>query len=158
MTDEEIYSDLLSSVEKIFAEMVFTQIKGQKTDIKSPHNLELTAMVGFAGIITGLVAVQCSSGTPAAIASKMLFTDESTLCDDDVRDALGEIANMVAGGYKAKYVARMGNGDLVLEQSLPTIIKGEDFETYVLGEAVRYAAIFNFDNHEFLIELWMRKN
>jgi chemotaxis protein CheX len=158
MGEKEIYADLLSATEKIFAEMVFTQVKGQRTEQITTQDQDLSAMVGFAGTITGLVSVQCSNKTAAAIAAKMLFTNTSTLTDDDIRDAIGEIANMVAGGYKAKYVERIDNGELVLEQSVPTVIKGEQFETYVLGDATRHAAMFNFEEHDILIELWIRGN
>ena len=159
MSSDEIYSDLLGVTEKVFAEMIFTKVKGHRMEEGKNHTQDnLTGMVGFGGSITGLVSVQCTDNGAAAIAAKMLYTDEASLSQEDIRDAIGEITNMIAGGYKAIYAEKNHNGELVLEQTVPTVISGKDFETYVLGDAHRYSTIINFEGYHFMVELWIRGN
>jgi chemotaxis protein CheX len=63
----------------------------------------LTAFIGIAGEWTGGVAVHCSAELARALAARMLMTDDAaSLSEDDVRDAMGEVCNMVAGGLKTR--------------------------------------------------------
>lgn len=63
----------------------------------------LTAFIGITGEWTGGVAVHCSAELARVIAARMLMTDDlSSLSEDDVRDAMGEVCNMVAGGLKTR--------------------------------------------------------
>jgi chemotaxis protein CheX len=63
----------------------------------------LTAFIGLAGEWTGGVAVHCSAELARTLAARMLMTDDlASLSEDDVRDAMGEICNMVTGGLKTR--------------------------------------------------------
>ena len=57
---------------------------------------EFTAMVGLAGQLCGLLTLRCSSQSAALIASRMLGVSVKE-ADAEMWDAIGEIANMVAG-------------------------------------------------------------
>ncbi len=68
-----------------------------------PPETELTGLIGLAGGLKGAVAIQGPSALGREIAAQMLCVDDpSELEDDDVRDAFGEVANMVAGGIKTR--------------------------------------------------------
>lgn len=63
----------------------------------------LSAFIGIAGPWAGGVAVHGSAQLARTLAAKMLMMDDaSSLSEDDVRDAMGEICNMVAGGLKTR--------------------------------------------------------
>jgi chemotaxis protein CheX len=59
----------------------------------------LTGVVRIDGAWTGAVAVECSAPLAAALATQMMRGADPSA--EDVRDGLGEIANMVAGNVKA---------------------------------------------------------
>jgi len=159
MSEETVYNDLMEITKKVFSEMIFLNVEANREgDRLTKAQNTLTGMVGFGGTITGLVAFHCSKETGAEVAAKMLYADISTVSQDDIRDAIGEITNMITGGYKAKYAETHHNGELVLEQTVPTVISGNNFETYVLGDATKHSMLFHFKEHEFLLELWLRKN
>jgi len=89
---------------------------------------DITAMIGLAGELCGLVTINCSTACAAQIASAMLGA--SVTVDDGALDALGEICNMVAGNFKAK-VTTLANGCVL---SVPTVIRGSDYELHPIGD------------------------
>lgn len=83
---------------------------------------DVTAMVGLAGQLCGVLSVRCSGKAAAVMTCKMLGVslDEVGL---EVADALGEVCNMVAGNFKNK-IAGLAEGCML---SPPTVITGSDY-------------------------------
>jgi len=65
--------------------------------------LDVTAMVGLAGQLCGVLSVRCAGKAAALMTSKMLGVALEKV-GPDVADALGEVCNMVAGNFKNKIV------------------------------------------------------
>lgn len=61
---------------------------------------EITGVIGLAGEAVGSVAVSFPAKLALEIYSNMVG-DTATAVDDAVRDAIGEVVNMIAGGAKA---------------------------------------------------------
>ncbi|WP_432502216.1 chemotaxis protein CheX [Kineococcus arenarius] len=61
----------------------------------------LCASVGISGARPGLVTVLVQKAATKALAAALLQEDEADLGDDDVYDALGEVANIIGGNIKA---------------------------------------------------------
>lgn len=59
-----------------------------------------SAFIGFAGAICGHCEINLSLHASAAIASAMLGGADVDPESDDVCDAIGELCNMLAGGWK----------------------------------------------------------
>jgi len=84
-------------------------------------NAELIAMVGLSGRLAGVVSVHCTAAGAREIASKMLQGPPPEGEEEDTaRDAVGEVCNMVAGGFKT----RLGTAGADCKLSVPTIIAG----------------------------------
>src|SRR5258708_26089880 len=81
--------------------------------------LDITAMVGLAGQLCGVLTVRCSAKSATHMASRMLGTDPD-IAGPEVWDAMGEICNMVAGNFKNK-ISGLGDGCML---SVPTVITG----------------------------------
>lgn len=66
-----------------------------------------TREVRFAGCVTisgawnGALIIECDERTAARIGSAMLDTDAEELGEDDLRDVIGELANVIGGNLKA---------------------------------------------------------
>ncbi|MGA2966242.1 MAG: chemotaxis protein CheX [Terriglobales bacterium] len=88
-------------------------------------NLDVTAMVGLAGQLCGVLSVRCEGMAAALIASKMLGV-ELHQTSPEMSDALGEIANMVAGNFKSK-ISGLAENCLL---SPPTVITGHDYSLH----------------------------
>lgn len=85
----------------------------------------LSAGVYFTGPWRGAALVECTPGQAREFARRLMPVDVA-LSADDVRDALGEIANMVGGNLKAILPAGVGI-------SMPSVVAGSDFTLRVCG-------------------------
>jgi len=89
---------------------------------------DVTAMVGLAGQLCGVLSVCCNGKAAALMTSKMLGVPLDK-AGPDVADALGEVCNMVAGNFKNK-IAGLGDGCML---SPPTVITGSDYDMHSLA-------------------------
>jgi chemotaxis protein CheX len=109
---------------------------------------EFTAMVGFAGQLRGVLSLRCSSKSAAIMAAKMLGVEVSH-GDEQVWDAVGEIANMIAGNFKNK-LNGMGDGCML---SVPTVITGSDYNCRFLTDSGTLEVRFVFEGAPMSVEL-----
>jgi len=122
---------------------VFEIMLGCKLEIQSDPGtagFEFTAMVGLAGQLCGLLTVRCSAQSAVVMASKMLGM-ELKADDEQMWDAIGEIANMIAGNFKNKLT---GMGDRCM-LSVPTVITGSDYSCRSMSDGSLLEVDFRFD-------------
>ena len=77
-------------------------------------------------------------------------------CDevnDDLNDAIGEIANMLGGGVKQV----LSKGGLDVKLSTPTVISGEDYTVTSLSDLDCVVIPFKIDDDKFLVGLTLKK-
>ncbi len=82
---------------------------------------DISGVIGLAGEATGSVAVTL----PAAIAFRIyegMVGERVTALTEDVRDAVGELANMIAGGAKAA----LSKDGYRFRIAIPSIVVGKD--------------------------------
>jgi chemotaxis protein CheX len=122
------------SVLQVGAKEVF-QIMLQ-TELANLPNVEeltisgnVTAMVGLAGALCGVLSIRCDSRTAEKIAGRMLGS-VGAVDPKDVPDAIAEICNMVAGNFKSK-IAQLAEHCML---SVPTVIRGEDYEMVTMSD------------------------
>ena len=95
----------------------------------SDQGLDITAMVGLAGELCGILTVRCSTQTAARMAARMLGTDLET-AGPEKWDAMGEICNLVAGNFKHK-IPGLGDGCML---SPPVVISGAEYSLHAMIE------------------------
>lgn len=115
---------------------------------EEPMPREVTAMVGLAGKLCGLVGVHCSGKCAALMTSKMLGVPLDKV-GADMSDAMGEISNMVAGNFKNK-ISGLGDGCML---SPPTVITGTDYSMYSLADSPALEVRVMFENMLIVISL-----
>jgi chemotaxis protein CheX len=86
------------------------------------------ALLGLAGAWAGSGQLSCDPAFARLVASRMLMT-EYTAVDDDVLDAMAEIANMVVGNVKTVLEHSLGPMGL----GIPTVLFGHNLETRSIG-------------------------
>ncbi len=129
---------------------VFKIMLGTRLDLVQPagtKNWEFTALLGLAGSICGVLSVRCSRETARALAGKMLRISPEQI-DNESWDAMGEIANMIAGNFKA--FCCVGNTCML---SVPTIIVGSDYESRSLMASNVIELACEFEKHPLWITL-----
>jgi len=92
--------------------------------------LNVTAMVGLAGILSGVMSVRCQEPAAALMASRMLGMAVEEV-GSEISDAIGEVCNMVAGNFKNK-MPRLGDGCML---SPPSVVTGADDIVHAKPEA-----------------------
>jgi chemotaxis protein CheX len=110
---------------------------------------ERTAIVGFSGAMRGSCQIQMSSDAACAIASAMLGGATIDEEDDSINDALGELCNMLAGGWKNSIPELSSECAL----SPPTVISGRDYKVHVRKPSVSLSRAYEFDVHTFHLTL-----
>ncbi|HHB75045.1 MAG TPA: chemotaxis protein CheX [Desulfobulbus sp.] len=135
---------------EVFATMIFLDITPGAPIIRKDDTLDtnLTSMIGLAGDLKGVLAVHCPAETAKGITGAMLGMDVEEL-DEDVKDAIGEIANMVAGGLKVALAA----DDIHTELAIPTTILGTAVRTSGQSGIARFIIPFTTSAGAFGIEL-----
>jgi chemotaxis protein CheX len=131
----------LQSVLELATREVFELMVGTRLEVrpeKSAAELDITAMIGLAGSLCGVISIRCSSEAARMIAAKMLGIPASE-ANLSMRDAVAEIVNMVAGNFKSKL---SGSDHCML--SIPTVITGADYElcSIDVGQIVKLFVVF----------------
>jgi len=111
----------------------------------------VTAMVGLAGQLCGVLSIRCTGKTAALMTSKMLGVGLDTV-GDEVADALGEVCNMVAGNFKNK-IAGLGNRCML---SPPSVITGSDYDLHSLAVSPALEVRLLFEGLPVLVSLHVR--
>ncbi len=141
---------IIDGTKEIFSTMLMLElevmdvIEGRGGDI--PANI--TSMIGLGKDIRGMLAVHCPADVAMDITGTFLGMDVEEI-DEDVKDAIGEIANMVAGSLKISFA----DDGKDIELAIPTTIIGKSFKTSGISGAHRVVVQFKMNNSLFMIEL-----
>ena len=122
-TYDDVVEEIVSSTNEVFSTMIPMEIKSdgsfyQKEDMIST---DVISLVSFTGEHSGILAVFCSKEIALKITSGMLGI-EATEIDQDTKDAMGEVTNMIAGTLKNKIFEKFG----AMHLSVPIVIAGGD--------------------------------
>jgi len=104
----------------VFKTMLSTELVISKPFLKEKDapNADASAVIGFSGDASGSVVLSFPMATAVKSASTFSGT-QITPEHEDFADALGELANMVAGQAKAQF------DGLNISTSLPSVIVGQ---------------------------------
>ena len=82
---------------------------------------DISGVIGLSGEARGTISVSFSEKCIAGIVSKM-FGEEITGVDDEVKDAVGEITNMISGQARQ----RLAQEGRILKGGVPTVVVGKN--------------------------------
>ena len=102
-----------------------------------------SAIVGFSGSMRGSCELRLAGSAACSIASAMLGGAPVEEDDESIDDAVGELCNMVAGGWKNRIPALASTCAL----SPPTVISGCDYKIHVNSASVKLRRTYRFDGH-----------
>ena len=108
----------------------------------------VTAVVGFGGILSGACVISCDESSARQIAARMTGMEYEAL-DDVVKDAVGEICNMVAGAWKSKVPELAASCGL----SVPAVISGRDYNLHMQSPEFSLVQVFRFDRTTFQVSI-----
>jgi chemotaxis protein CheX len=132
------------SVHEVFETMLGVECRCEQdtvADRNDPMFVSVTAVVGFGGILSGACVIRCEAEVACMIAARMTGMEFEAV-DDVVKDAMGEICNMLAGTWKSKVPELAANCGL----SVPAVITGSDYNLHVQSPKFRLSQTYAFDN------------
>lgn len=125
MTEDQLTRSLVKDVQDVFINMVGVEDLMHlpiQIDVATHFKDCLTSMVGLAGTYNGLVSVHLPWPLAISFTSLMLGMEVNEI-DDDVNDAMGEIANMIAGSFKQ----HLSKGGSDIHLSTPSVVNGSEY-------------------------------
>ena len=108
----------------------------------------VTAVVGFGGLLSGACVLRSSADDAKKLAAQMTGMEFLTL-DDTVKDAIGEICNMVAGAWKGKVPELAANCGL----SVPAVITGHDYTLHVQAPEFELHHVYRHGDLHFAVTI-----
>ena len=129
----EFTKKLAETTEEIFSTMLFMDVAPQQPLAAEKRILDcqVSAMIGLSGGFSAMLGMEL---------------DE---VDADVKDALGEIANMLAGGLKERF----SQEDIALDLAIPTAISGKSYTIAAPSGSKRVVVPFTIETGQFFIEI-----
>lgn len=146
----DINEKIIESVNEIFSTMVMMDVSLSGRDVGNCSPLEetITGMIGLAGTVKGVLALHFPFAVACAITTNFLGIEVEEV-NEDVEDAIGEIANMLGGNVKSIFSEK--GSDISL--SLPSTISGKEFEFQTLNAADRTTLEFKVEKGGFIVDL-----
>lgn len=144
----EAWGPLLGlSAREVFDLMLGCQLETATVPV-SGEGLDVTAMVGLAGCLCGILTLRCKASSAVLMASKMLGVEPEN-AGPESWDAVAEVCNMVAGNFKNK-VPSLGEG---CQLSVPTVITGTEYILRALAQDIPIGVTLLFEGHPVIITL-----
>jgi chemotaxis protein CheX len=109
----------------------------------------ISAVIGLAGAMSGSMVLHASSAAAMRMAERMTGIP-ITEVDAMVRDAVGEVCNMIAGAWKG-FDPALASGCLL---STPTVVAGTSYELFSQRAAIRIERRYRFEEVVFTVTLF----
>lgn len=151
ISEETLVNQLHKDIQDVFTTMV-----GVEDLLHLPLQVDpmthfsdcITAMVGFAGIYNGLVSLHVTQKLALSFTSSMIGMEVTEL-NEDVSDALGEIANMIAGSFKH----HLSNDGHEVRLSTPSVISGKEYVISSGSLADTLTLLFDSNDEWFMVSI-----
>lgn len=132
------------SVENVFNQMLgMTMLKDGEEPLAADTCGQIVGSVGFAGQANGIVYLYSGFGFAKLITGQMLGISEADGIEDEmVKDAIGELSNMVVGNIKS----RLCDTGWQCTLTIPSILRGNQIAISGTGKSKK--KILGFRNHD----------
>ncbi len=117
--------DVECIVRDIFQTMLGLEITPTEAPWPTQEDL-LSVAVHYAGTWTGAVLIECTPPQAFQFTARLMGDEPASRVNEDVRDAMGELANMIAGNLKP--VLPRG-----VHLSMPSLVEGSDYSLWLCG-------------------------
>jgi chemotaxis protein CheX len=132
LTQQEIEQAISKASREVFETMLNLPLEVEPAGMRNVIEPEtfhgVVALVGVAGSWTGTGHLSCTSHFAQRLAGALLMAEYSSV-DEDVLDAVAEVANMIIGNVKTILEEKLGP----LGLTVPTVIFGRNYQTRSAG-------------------------
>ena len=140
-------ADVCQIVDDVFGAMLDMKVE-PATAAWSPDMDLVTSVVHFTGAWKGAILLECTLEQAFHMTARFMPVPRPTSMNDDVRDALGELANMLAGNLKS--VLTPGES-----LSMPSVVAGTDYTLSICGGNISNRLAFSGEAGTFSFTFWV---
>ncbi len=149
----EIEDKIIDATKEIFSSMVMMEIEVKEVmEDHGPLTDTITGLIGLAGTHKGVLGIHTPYHVAMAITSSFLGMDVDEI-NEDVHDAVGELANMLGGNVKSILSEKGRDIDL----SLPSTIAGSQYNFQSDKQVEKIIIRFDTGQGDFMVELDLEK-
>ena len=150
MMDVKLINPFLAAAMHVLKTMAQVDAKPGKPFIKKDDVAigDVSAIIGVTGAAQGSMALIFTEQCIKYIASNLLG-EPCTQLNHEVRDAVGELTNMICGDARR----RLAEEGFVLQAGIPTIVAGKDHTITHIANGPRLAVPFETSQGSFMVEV-----
>lgn len=151
----DLQKTIVEATQEIFESMLMLQVEAENPlpEKNSTYHCSVSGMIGLAGLYQGMLAIHSPDDVARSITSNFLGMDVDEV-NEDVTDAIGELANMIAGSVKLAF-SESGK-DITL--SIPSAIHGSEYTLQCMADTHWMVIPFVLPEGKFLLELQLKES
>ncbi len=146
----EFINPFLEATINVIKTMAFTEVRPGKPFLKKGQGAfgDVTGIIGITGATQGSLSVTFTAPCIEQILTNMLGEPIKGITDE-VKDAVGELTNMISGDARRALAAQ----GLQLDAAIPTIVAGPNHTVTHVVNAPTLAIPFETDAGSFTVEV-----
>ncbi len=146
--DVDYINPVIAATKNVFDTMLQVTPKRTGLRLKTDNvpEYEVSAVIGLTGHVQGTIVLSFAEEVALAVPERMIGVPSETI-NEEVCDAIGELANMVAGSAKAKLA------DLELSLGIPNVVTGQGHVVHFPSDVTPICVSFECDLGRFSIEV-----
>jgi chemotaxis protein CheX len=143
--------EIIVITQEVWSSFLQLELEPVGTDPRSSATEGLVATVQLSGAWAGAVQLECPPGHAAAAAGQMFSTAAAGLSEEQVHDALGELANIVTGNVKSLLPSPSA-------LSLPSVASGGSGEAPLPGASLVCRVAFVAAPGDLHVSVWKERS
>ena len=155
MVKQECFAEaLLEGAREVFETMMFMTLEECHEPGLEIEGSTLLGSITFQGTVEGCLAICCNVDCAKSIAVNMLGMEPGEeISEEEVADAMGEVANMVMGALKSRILESVGD----VQVSIPSVISGNELVSTLGENSEKISMMVNIDEMLAKFELLFRE-
>jgi chemotaxis protein CheX len=151
----KIITPFIEATENVLKTMAFINPQPGKAYLKqdSVAQGDVSAIIGMTGSIRGSLALSFSGSCILKIVSNMLGEEMSEITSE-VKDAVGEITNMVSGVGRQK----LESEGFIIAAAIPTIVSGESHSILHVLAGPSLIIPFETEHGPFVVDICLNES
>jgi len=152
--DVRFINPFLEGTISVLKTMAFVEPRPGKPRLKTDNRAvgDVSGIIGLTGDATGSLALSFSEGCIIKIVNNMLG-ESFTALNDDIKDAVGEITNMISGDARKRLEA---DGFKIIA-AIPTVVSGKNHEIKHVIQGPSIVIPFDIDEGPFVVDVCLNK-
>jgi chemotaxis protein CheX len=149
--DVSFVNPFLKATNDTFKTMIGVELQMDKPIVKNvaEYHYDVSGVIGISGEAQGTIAITLPKLTALKVASKMLGV-ELKVVGPELTDAIGEIANIIAG-YSKQYLTQYK-----VSISLPNVVIGSGHNLVAQTTVSKILVPYNCELGEFAVEVALK--